>query len=89
MKINPQPSFKEFCFLVADANQIEMPSWSDQLFDKLSILNSQREEILLAVMAAGVPAGCIELTPVEQKADRYGNQILHAGFRFTTTEVYR
>lgn len=88
MNIETLPSLKDFCHLVADTRQIKMHSYQDMVLDRLSRLYAEREELLLAVVAAGVPVGCIALTPVEQKSDRYGNYTLHAGFRFTTSEVY-
>lgn len=49
--------------------------------------------MLLAVMAAGVPAGCIELIGTEDvilrgRFDWSAPLTISAGFRFTTTEVY-
>ncbi|MCH9712687.1 MAG: hypothetical protein K0U20_08705 [Proteobacteria bacterium] len=59
------------------------PSGVPSMIDRINEANDKREEILLAVMAAGVPTNCIELIPphLENRFDFF-NYNLNLGFIF-------
>lgn len=67
-----------------------MPPVIPGLMDMINKLENDREEMLLAVMAAGIPKDCIELveTSTFDFKDQ-GNQYQAIfGFKFTTNNVY-
>jgi len=57
-----------------------MPDYQSLLYD----IYEEREEVLLAILAAGVPANCIELTgPCSHFNFRDKHFTLDLGFKFT------
>ena len=59
------------------------PSSVPSMLDRINELYDEREEIIIAIMAAGVPANCIQLIPphLDNNFDFF-NYNLNLGFRF-------